>query len=165
MDWKPIERQNTATVKILGFFTGSILNVGLKLHRIYYQIKMLFQKEIIYDAIGHGFHKHNGMYFIKLKVLSLDGLKSVSNLWTVQYLFFIHIFNTNKCTYKSIRNLYCFLFAPTRMPKRVMREKTYTRRKRGRPKVRWLDDIQEDIERWGLKDGEGKLRIETGGGE
>jgi hypothetical protein len=32
-----------------------------------------------------------------------------------------------------------------RIPKRVMREKIYTRRKRGRPKVRWLDDIQEDL--------------------
>jgi hypothetical protein len=33
----------------------------------------------------------------------------------------------------------------SRMFKRVMREKTYTRRKRGRPKVRWLDDVQEDL--------------------
>jgi hypothetical protein len=31
----------------------------------------------------------------------------------------------------------------SRMLKRVMREKTYTRRKRGRPKVRWLDDVQD----------------------
>ena len=30
------------------------------------------------------------------------------------------------------------------MPKRVMREKIYTRRKKGCPKVRWLDDVQED---------------------
>jgi hypothetical protein len=33
----------------------------------------------------------------------------------------------------------------SRMPKRVMREKIYNRRKRDRPKVRWLDDIQEDL--------------------
>jgi hypothetical protein len=29
----------------------------------------------------------------------------------------------------------------SRMPKRAMREKIYTRRKRGRTKDRWLDDV------------------------
>jgi hypothetical protein len=30
----------------------------------------------------------------------------------------------------------------SRMPKRVMREKIYTKIRRGRPKIRWLDDVQ-----------------------
>jgi hypothetical protein len=33
----------------------------------------------------------------------------------------------------------------SRMPKSVMRENIYTRRKRGRPKVRWLGGVQEDL--------------------
>jgi hypothetical protein len=39
----------------------------------------------------------------------------------------------------------------SRMSKRVMREKIYTRRKRGRPKVRWLDDVQEDPREMGIE--------------
>jgi hypothetical protein len=39
----------------------------------------------------------------------------------------------------------------SRMPKRVMREKIYTRRKRGRRKVRWLDDVQEDPREMGIE--------------
>jgi hypothetical protein len=36
-------------------------------------------------------------------------------------------------------------FTYSRMSKRVMREKIYTKRRRGRPKVRWLNDVREDL--------------------
>jgi hypothetical protein len=39
----------------------------------------------------------------------------------------------------------------SRMPKRVMREKIYTKIRRGRPKVRWLDDVQEDLWAMGIE--------------
>ena len=46
----------------------------------------------------------------------------------------------------------------SRMPKRVMREKIYTKRRRGRPKVRWLDDVQEDLRATGIEGWRGKAQ-------
>jgi hypothetical protein len=37
------------------------------------------------------------------------------------------------------------------MPKRGMREKIYPRRKGGRPKFRWLDGVQEDLQEMGIE--------------
>jgi hypothetical protein len=39
----------------------------------------------------------------------------------------------------------------SRMPKRVKKEKIYTRRRGGRPKVRWLDDVQQDLRAMGIE--------------
>jgi hypothetical protein len=39
----------------------------------------------------------------------------------------------------------------SRMSKRVMREKIYTWRKRGRPNVRWLGDVQENLREMGIE--------------
>jgi transcription termination factor 2 len=39
----------------------------------------------------------------------------------------------------------------SRMPKTVMRDKIYTRRKRDRPKVRRSDDVQEDLQEMGIE--------------
>jgi hypothetical protein len=38
----------------------------------------------------------------------------------------------------------------SRMHKKVMREKIYTRRT-GRPKVTWLDDVQENLREMGIE--------------
>ena len=46
----------------------------------------------------------------------------------------------------------------SRMPKRVMREKIYTKRRRDRPKVRWLDDVQEDLRAMGIEGWRGKAQ-------
>jgi hypothetical protein len=45
----------------------------------------------------------------------------------------------------------------SRMPNRVTREKFYARRRRGRPKVRWLDD-QEDVRAMVIEGCRGKAR-------
>jgi hypothetical protein len=39
----------------------------------------------------------------------------------------------------------------SKIPKRVMTEKIYTKRRRGRPKVRRLDDVQEDLRAMGIE--------------
>jgi hypothetical protein len=46
----------------------------------------------------------------------------------------------------------------SRMPESVMTEKIYTRKKRVRPKVRWLDDVQEDLREMGIEGWRGKAQ-------
>jgi hypothetical protein len=44
------------------------------------------------------------------------------------------------------------------MSKRVMGQKMYTKRRRGRPKVRWLDNVQEDLRAMGIEGWRGKAQ-------
>jgi hypothetical protein len=46
----------------------------------------------------------------------------------------------------------------SRLPKRVMKEKIYTRKRRGRSKVRLLDDVQEDLRAMGFEGWRGKAQ-------
>ena len=46
----------------------------------------------------------------------------------------------------------------SRMPKRMTREKICTKRRRGRPKVRWLDDVQENLWVSGVEGWRGKAQ-------
>jgi hypothetical protein len=53
----------------------------------------------------------------------------------------------------------------SRMPKRVMRKKIYTKRRRVDQRLDGWTLFKRTYGRWGLKDGEGKPKIETCGGE
>jgi transcription termination factor 2 len=46
----------------------------------------------------------------------------------------------------------------SRMPKRVMREKIYAKRRIGRPKVRWLDNVHQDLLAMGTEGWRGKAQ-------
>lgn len=38
-----------------------------------------------------------------------------------------------------------------RMPKRIMNEKIYSSKRRGRPKIKWIDNVEEDLKRMKIK--------------
>jgi hypothetical protein len=46
----------------------------------------------------------------------------------------------------------------SRILKRMIRIKICTSRRRGRPKVRWLDDVQEDLRAMGIEGWRGKAQ-------
>jgi hypothetical protein len=34
------------------------------------------------------------------------------------------------------------------IPKRMLKGKLYSKRRKGRPRIRWLDDVQSDLKGW-----------------
>ena len=51
----------------------------------------------------------------------------------------------------------------TRAVKKLFEEKVEGRRGRGQPRLRWIDDVEEDIRKLGIKNGEEKLWIGKNG--
>jgi hypothetical protein len=48
----------------------------------------------------------------------------------------------------------------TAMPKRMLQGKIYTTRKRGRPIIRWLEDVYDDLCKMKVKGWGGKMKRE-----
>ena len=50
------------------------------------------------------------------------------------------------------------------MPKRVLRGKLYAKRRIGRTRLRWTDDVTDDLRRMGIRSWTEKARKGNGGG-
>jgi hypothetical protein len=46
----------------------------------------------------------------------------------------------------------------TAMPKRVLKGKLYAKRRIGRPRLKWMDDVRDDPRRMGIRSWTGKAR-------
>jgi hypothetical protein len=44
------------------------------------------------------------------------------------------------------------------MPKRMIKGKLYSKRRKGRPRMRWLDDVESDLKKMKVKGRKGMMR-------
>jgi hypothetical protein len=44
------------------------------------------------------------------------------------------------------------------MPKRVLKGRIYSKRRKGRPRMRWLDDVESDLKKMKVKGWKEKMR-------
>jgi hypothetical protein len=44
------------------------------------------------------------------------------------------------------------------MPKRMLKERLYSKRRKGRPRMRWLDDVESNLKKMEVKGWKEKMR-------
>jgi hypothetical protein len=44
------------------------------------------------------------------------------------------------------------------MPKRMLKGRLYSKRRKGRPRMRWLDDVESDVKKMNVKGSKDKMR-------
>ena len=109
-------------------------------------------RTVLWEVLQHILekNKHNIYIFCRKNLKEVDGPPVFVESTSFDRLGYCHIIRKKDIDrFVKARRIsligHVERMEDSRMPKRVMREK------RGRPKVRWLDDVQEDLREMGIE--------------